>query len=196
LKGRVVREAFRNKKQAVLAVGFPTVDILHRDRPALEILDEACSDMASRLFLRIREEQGLAYYTGAFQLLGMAPGAFAFYLGTSPDQLDHAQAELLDEISKLERDGLADDELVRVKSSWLGKHQLNRQSPESVARGLALDELFGVGYDSPVLRRGAAGHRAGETGRDEGASNRRRMSAAQAGERPAVTRRTMASCRC
>jgi zinc protease len=143
----LVREAIKDKKQAVLAVGFPTIPILHPDRAALEILDEACSDMASRLFLRIREEQGLAYYTGAFQLLGMAPGAFAFYLGTSPEQLDHAQSELLDEIAKLARDGLDADELDRVKKSWLGKHLINRQSPESLARTASLDELYGVGHD-------------------------------------------------
>ena len=147
LVGRIVREVHKDKKQAVLAIGYPTVQALHRDRAALEVLDESCSDMASRLFLRIREEQGLAYYTGAFQILGMAPGAFAFYLGTSPAQLEHAQSELLDEIAKLAKDGLAEDELVRVKKSWVGKNLISRQSPESLARTAALDELYGVGHD-------------------------------------------------
>ncbi|MFN0130701.1 MAG: M16 family metallopeptidase [Verrucomicrobiales bacterium] len=147
LAGRMVREVRKDKKQAVLAVGYPTVTALHRDRAALELLDESCSDMASRLFLRIREEQGLAYYTGAFQILGMAPGAFAFYLGTSPAQLEHAQAELLDEIGKLAAHGLEADELERVKRSWVGKNLISRQSPESLARTAALDELYGVGHD-------------------------------------------------
>lgn len=147
LAGRLVREARKDKKQAVLAVGYPTVPALHKDRAALELLDEACSDMASRLFLRIREEQGLAYYTGAFQILGMAPGAFAFYLGTSPDQLDHAQSELLDEVAKLAAHGLDEEELTRVKRSWVGKNLISRQSPESLARTAALDELYGVGHD-------------------------------------------------
>ncbi len=147
LKGSITREVLKDKKQAVLAVGVPTVDVLHPDRAALDLLDEACSDMASRLFLRIREEQGLAYYTGAFQIMGMAPGAFVFYLGTSPEQLDHAQSELLDEIHQLARHGLDEEELERVKASWLGKHVIGRQSPESLARGCALDELYGLGYD-------------------------------------------------
>lgn len=147
LKGQVVREVRKDKKQAVLAVGFPTVPVLHPDRAALELLDESCSDMASRLFLRIREEQGLAYYTGAFQILGMAPGAFSFYLGTSPEQLDHAQSELLDEVRKLAAHALDEDELERVKKSWTGKSLIQRQSPESMARTAALDELYGVGHD-------------------------------------------------
>ena len=151
LSGRIVREVRKDKKQAVLAVGFPTVPALHKDRAALELLDESCSDMASRLFLRIREEQGLAYYTGAFQILGMAPGAFAFYLGTSPAQLDHAQSELLDEVGKLAAHGLEEEELVRVKRSWVGKNLISRQSPESLARTAALDELYGVGHDHHEL---------------------------------------------
>ena len=45
-------------------------------------LQEACSDLGSRLFLRIREKLGLAYYVGAQNVVGLAPGYFAFYAGT------------------------------------------------------------------------------------------------------------------
>src|SRR5690606_679095 len=38
------------KRQAFLVVGFPAVDLRHPDRLALDLIDEACSDMASRLF--------------------------------------------------------------------------------------------------------------------------------------------------
>ncbi len=141
------RVAKRDKKQAVLAVGFPTVDIRHADRLALDLLDEACSDMASRIFLRIREDQGLAYSTGAVQILGMAPGAFAFYLGTSPDLLEKARTELLDEIAKLGRDGLDPAEYARARATWTGKHLLGMQSPDALARTTALDELYGFGCD-------------------------------------------------
>ena len=56
------------------------------DRYALELLQEACSDLGSRLFLRIREKLGLAYYVGAQNFLGLAPGYFAFYAGTAPEK--------------------------------------------------------------------------------------------------------------
>ena len=45
-------------------------------------MQEACSDLGSRLFLRIREKLGLAYYVGAQNFLGLVPGYFAFYAGT------------------------------------------------------------------------------------------------------------------
>ena len=55
----------------MLLIGYRTVDLTHPDNAALEMIDEACSDMASRLFIRIREELGLAYSVGATLLSGL-----------------------------------------------------------------------------------------------------------------------------
>ena len=75
-------EELRDKKQAVLVVGFPGTTMFDDDRYALELIQESCSDLGSRLFLRIRERLGLAYYVGAQNLAGIMPGYFAFYTGT------------------------------------------------------------------------------------------------------------------
>ena len=71
----------RDKEQAVLLAGFPGVTLKDADRYALELVQEGCSDLGSRLFLRIREKLGLAYYVGAQNFLGVVPGFFAFYAG-------------------------------------------------------------------------------------------------------------------
>jgi zinc protease len=65
-------------------VGYRGADMFSSDRYALELIDEASSDLGSRFFVRIREEMGLAYYVGASQMQGLVPGLFAFYLGTDP----------------------------------------------------------------------------------------------------------------
>src|SRR4029434_5872881 len=70
----------RPKQQAVLMTGFHGIDLANSDRAALELIDEACSDLGSRLFLRIREQMGLAYFVGSSQLVGLVRGAFTFYL--------------------------------------------------------------------------------------------------------------------
>ncbi len=137
----------RNKRQAVLQVAFPTVDLCHPDRVALDLLDEACSDMASRFFIRIREENGLAYSVGTTQIQGMARGAFIFHLSTAPDKLEFAQSELLQEINNLARNGLTSDEIARAKKTWLGKTAMRAQSNASLASNHAVDEIFGLGHD-------------------------------------------------
>ena len=135
------------KRQAFLVAAFPTVDLRHPDRLALDLIDEACSDMASRFFERIREQHGLAYSVGTTQVIGMAPGLFAFYLSTAPEQLEFAQKELLSEIHKLATDGLTVEELDRARRTWTGKQAMQHQSNAGLAQQSALNELYGLGYD-------------------------------------------------
>jgi zinc protease len=136
----------KDKRQAYLVTGFRTVDLKHPDRLALDLIDEACSDMASRLFIRIREEHGLAYSVGATQIIGMAPGAFVFHLSTAPEKLDFAQEQLLTEIALLAKDGLFADELDRARKTWIGKQAMQAQSNASLAEQHAIDELYGLGW--------------------------------------------------
>jgi zinc protease len=128
-------------------VGFPGADMFSDDRGALELIDEACSDLGSRLFNRIREEMGLAYFVGSSNLLGLVRGAFTFYLGTDPAKLDEVRAALSEEIAKLVEGGLADDEIARAKEKLLGAQEIRNQSNDALAFGCALDELYGLGHD-------------------------------------------------
>jgi zinc protease len=137
----------KDKRQAFLVAGYPTVGITHEDRTALDLIDEACSDMASRFFERIREQHGLAYSVGTTQIIGMAPGVFAFYLSTAPEKLEFARDELMKEIGLLAREGLLADELDRARKTWIGKQAMQTQSSAGLAQQCALDELYGLGFD-------------------------------------------------
>lgn len=136
----------RPKAQAVLMVGFPGADMFSAERPALELIDDACSDLGSRLFNRIREEMGLAYFVGSSCLLGLVRGAFTFYVGTDPAKLTEVRAALREEIAKLAADGLDDAELARAKEKLLGAQEIRNQSNDALAYSCALDELYGLGH--------------------------------------------------
>ncbi|HEY0369491.1 MAG TPA: pitrilysin family protein, partial [Chthoniobacterales bacterium] len=140
-------ESLRDKAQGVLMVGYRGADLFSKDRAALELIDEASSDLGSRFFIRIREQMGLAYYVGTSQLQGLVPGMFAFYLGTDPQKLEPVKKELLDEIAKLASDGLTSEELQRAKKKIIGQQQIANQSNDSLGYAAALDELYGLGFD-------------------------------------------------
>lgn len=140
-------DAKKEKAQAVLMVGYRGVSMFDKDRHALELIDEASSDLGSRFFIRIRENMGLAYYVGAMQMQGMVPGVFAFYLGTDPQKVEPVKTALLDEINKLASEGLSDVELNRAKKKLIGQHQIAMQSNDSFGYQSALDELYGLGFD-------------------------------------------------
>ncbi len=136
----------RDKKQAVLLIGFPGATLDSPDRFALELIQESCSDLGSRLFLRIREKLGLAYYVGAQNFLGLVPGYFAFYVGTAPEKIELVETELLKEAESLRNDGLTPEELKRAKAKIVGQKKIARQDIGSYAATTALDELYGLGW--------------------------------------------------
>ena len=129
----------RDKKQAVLIVGFPGLTIRDPDRYPLELLQEGCSDLGSRLFVRVREKLGLAYYVGAQNFLGLFPGYFAFYVGTAPEKLAQVEAELLHEAALLGAEGFTDEELRRCKAKIIGQKKIARQD----LGGLGVDRRSG-----------------------------------------------------
>jgi zinc protease len=141
----------RDKKQAVLVIGFPGTTLFSEDRYALEILQETCSDLGSRLFLRIREELGLAYYVGAQTLCGVAPGYFAFYTGTEPAKAGLVETELLKEAELLRTEGLTAGELKRAKAKIIGQKKIARADLGHLASAAALDELYGLGWQRSEL---------------------------------------------
>ncbi|HTI97769.1 MAG TPA: pitrilysin family protein [Dongiaceae bacterium] len=135
-----------DKKQAVLVIGYAGTTMFAPDRYALELLQEACSDLGSRLFLRIREKLGLAYYVGAQHLPGLVPGYFAFYAGTEPDKVALVESEMLQEAALLCTEGLTAEELQRAKAKVIGQKKIARQELGGLAMNMALDELYGLGY--------------------------------------------------
>ena len=141
---RVVEE--RDKQQAVVMVGYPGVDVLSPDRLALALINEASNDLGSRFFDRIREQLGLAYFVGAGNFNGLAPGSFVFYLGTDPKKVDQVTAEFTAEIEKLAKDGLTPEELTRAKKKLIGSEAIRNQSNSAFAGATAVDELVGLGY--------------------------------------------------
>ena len=137
----------RDKKQAVILMSFPGTSMDAPDHYALDLLQEACSDLGSRLFMRIRDKLGLAYYVGAQNFMGLAPGYFAFYAGTAPDKLALVEQELLKETELLCAEGLTEEELKRAKAKLVGQKKIARQDLGNLAMTSALDELYGLGYN-------------------------------------------------
>jgi len=140
-------ESRKEKSQGVIMVGYRGADLFSPDRYALELIDEASSDLGSRFFVRIREQMGLAYYVGASQMQGLVPGLFAFYLGTDPQKIEPVKTALLDEIHKLASDGLTSEELARAKKKLIGQQEIANQSNDAFGYQCALDELYGLGFD-------------------------------------------------
>ena len=135
-----------DKEQGVLVLGFPTLGLQDAQTPVLQLIDEACSDMGSRLFNHIREKMGLAYYVGTQAFHALGAGAFYFYVGTDPKKLDLVEEELLKQIADLATNGLETDELQRAKTTWKSSWLRQQQGNGAMADALGWDELNGFGF--------------------------------------------------
>jgi zinc protease len=136
-----------NKQQAIVEIGYPGVTVSDPDRPALELINAALSDLASRLFIRIREQQSLAYFVGTNQMLGLQPGYFMFYAGTEAAKGEKVRAELLDEIKNLTDSGFTSEEIERARAKLLGQRLLQSQSADVTAYQAGLNVLYHLGLN-------------------------------------------------
>ena len=57
--------------------------------------------MSSRLFTKLREEQGLAYAVGSSLSTNVLDGAFIAYIGTNANSVDKAKMGILAEIDTI-----------------------------------------------------------------------------------------------
>ena len=135
------------KEQAVVTLGFQGCTLDHADRYAMDLISEALNDMGSRLFLKIREELGLAYYVGTQNFAGRIPGCFTFYAGTAAKSAAQVEEELLNQAKHLAKDGLTEDELRRAKAKLTGQKKIARQDLGTVAFATCMDELLGLGFN-------------------------------------------------
>jgi zinc protease len=145
--------SYEGRHQAVICIGYLGCTIESPDRIGLEILDEAAGDSSSRFFVKVREELGLAYSVGSSLFLGVAPGIFSVHAATAPEKIERVLQILQSELEILCKNGLELQEFERAKTRTLSQLAFQLQNMDAYAHSVALNELYGLGYDYVHRRR-------------------------------------------
>lgn len=135
------------KEQAIVEIAFPIPALSHPDQLALAVIGEALSDLGTRLFVRVRDELGLAYFVSASRFLGRQAGYFYFYAGTAPGKEGEVEQVLLEEVSRLAEEGFSEKEFARSRAKLISEEKLSWQNSASVVTSSSLHELLGMGWD-------------------------------------------------
>lgn len=146
--GTRVARLNRDKAQAHLIHGFRGLALGDRDRYSLEVLASALSGQGGRLFLELRDRQSLCYSVSSFAVEGIEPGSFGVYMATSPDKLDRALTGIAGLLDALAQDGLRQEELERAQRYLVGTHGIGLQRLGARASTMALNELYGTGFNN------------------------------------------------
>ncbi|MBI1921446.1 MAG: insulinase family protein [Geobacter sp.] len=99
---------------------------------------------SSRLHMRLREELGIVYSVDASIAAFDDAGAFAVDLSTAEGNLAVAVEEVLRETRRLAEELVPDDELARVKQSYLYDLEYSRDSAYDLANRYSWGELVGL----------------------------------------------------
>jgi len=136
------------KEQSLVMLGFPGITYGAPDRYALEVMTAVLSGMSGRLFQAVREAHGLSYTLGAVNVAGWDPGYLVIYAATRPNEQDRV-LELLDsELRSVIDEGFTEEEVAQARQFLIGAHRLDVQHVAGLAKRVALDELYGMGFDA------------------------------------------------
>jgi zinc protease len=137
----------RQGAQTHLVMGFLGTDVRSPDNAPMALIETALSGLGGRLFFQLRDKQSLAYAVTAFRRPGLETGAFGVYMACEPGKLPVARDAILKELEKLRENGLTNEELRAAKKYLVGTLKIGLQTNGSQAMHMALDELYGLGYD-------------------------------------------------
>ena len=136
----------RNKKsleQVQLCMGVPAPFISHEKRYVSYILNTLLGGgMSSRLFQKVREEQGLVYSIYSDLNPYSDTGCLCVYAGTSRESAPKVVQAVLDEFKRVKNEPVPDEELERVKDQLKGSLMLSLESSTSRMSNLARQDMY------------------------------------------------------
>ncbi len=131
------------REQAVVLQAFPGTAVNADDFYVSEVADELFSGMASRLFERVREEKGLAYFVRSGRVVGLETGMFYFIAGTQPGREGEVLAEIDAEIARVQAAGVEPVELARCQTRLKAGRRQSLQTISARAMQAGLNALQG-----------------------------------------------------
>ena len=135
----------RNKKteQAHVMLGFPGYPEQHKDHYAAKLLAIVLGgNMSSRMFLSVREAQGLAYSISSSTDDYTDSGTFTTNAGVSLEGVDKAIAAIMKEYNKVLAEPVPQMELKKAQEFLKGKMVLRLEDSEEYAHLIGKYELL------------------------------------------------------
>lgn len=146
------RVLLENKKseQTHLMLAIKAYPLMDPRRYAFRVLATILGgNMSSRLFVSVREEQGLCYYVRAHPDVYVDVGTLVASAGVDNNRLPQAVEAIMKELRHMRENPVTDEELERAKQYIAGKVLLSMEDSENVAEFYGLQDLLEHDHRSP-----------------------------------------------
>jgi predicted Zn-dependent peptidase len=142
VEGPLVKVERRHSDQTHLCLGVPGLSLTHPDRYAFNLMNTILGDgMSSRLFLNLREEQGLAYDVHSSSSNYRDTGALVVYCGVEPSKTNDAVKTIVKEFQDMHQ-APSEQELNKAREYSKGRLLLRMEDTRAVASWLGAQELL------------------------------------------------------
>ena len=136
---------YQEGQQEHLGMMFPFPNYTDPDYYAAMVIGEVLGgNMASRLFVEVREKRGLVYSVSANLAGNKSIGAMRVYAGTTPAQGRECLAVIIEQLRKLEQEGITADELecakVQLKSETIMRSEGSGARMSAISRSWWFDQ--------------------------------------------------------
>ncbi|MBU3896227.1 insulinase family protein [Patescibacteria group bacterium] len=134
---------FKKTDQTHLCLGVRAYNIFHKDKYAVKLLAVILGgNMSSRLFISIRERQGLAYYIKTMADQNPETGFLMTQAGVDNKNADRAIESILKEYKRIKEGLITEAELQKAKDYIRGSMSLSLESSDSQAFFYAGQEIM------------------------------------------------------
>jgi len=141
-EGPVVKIERRRSDQSHVCLAVPALSLGHPDRYAFNLMNTILGDgMSSRLFLNLREEQGLAYDVQSSTSSFRDTGSLVVYCGVEPQKTNDAVRSIVQEFKGMLQEP-GEQELQKAKEYSKGRLLLRMEDTRAVASWLGAQELL------------------------------------------------------
>ncbi len=142
--GQVMAEELDPFEQSYLMMAWPAPVIGDPDYAAVKVLNAWLgAGMSSPLFMKVREEKGLAYEVASFSSSHRLGGSFVVYAGMSPANLEAAQARSEAVIAEAVKAPLSAEDLESAKRFIRGHFSMDHQTNGRQAWYLCYYQMMG-----------------------------------------------------
>lgn len=133
---------FKETEQTQIALGFPAYSYSDKRIYALQLLSIILGgNMSSRLFLQVRERNGLAYFIRSYLSVYEDTGALIIQSGLDKLRVESAIKLIIAELKKIIK-GVSAEELTRAKEYVYGKTSLDLEDTSHISQWYAQQELM------------------------------------------------------
>ena len=148
-ENQLVTQARPDAQQAQVFQGWYAPPVGSDAQAATTVMNTilGAAGLSSRLFVELRDKQGLAYSVRSQYIPMRQTGQFMVSIGTSPENIDKARHGFAEQISRMQQEPISLEELENAKGRLRGTYTLSHETNNQHCLDMAIGQINQLGPD-------------------------------------------------